>query len=70
MIAPCHSLQQNGLHLISPHHKLHHDTDRRNESAVFEEIVVMLMMTVEQIVHRFGKVYLMLVGFLPILAYS
>ena len=37
MIAPCHSLQQNGLHLISPHHKHHHDTDRRNESAVFED---------------------------------
>ena len=36
MIAPCHSLQQNGLHLISPHHH-HHDTDRRNEHGDFDD---------------------------------
>ena len=38
MIAPCHSLQPNGLHLISPchHHHYHHHIDQRNGYDAFE----------------------------------
>ena len=33
MIAPCHSLQPNGLHLINPHHC---HVDRHNEYDAFD----------------------------------